>query len=298
VTGLPAGPPEPMRSTSDHEDVALVARAQSGERDALDELVHRHQRWIYNVAVRMLGHPQDAEDATQEILVKALSRLASFEGRSAFRTWLYRIAVNHLLNTRRGRREAENLTFACYAHGLETTLDLDPPDQATVSADVRLLVAEARISCTAGMLLCLDRQQRVAYVLGEILGVTDTLGGEILEITPEAFRQRLARARRDLHSFMNDRCGLANPANPCRCERKTRGFIEAGWVDPMRLVFATEHVRAVSALAPRAAAELTTLDQRCGEIFRQHRSLSTPDLVAAVRRLLASADLGRATLPL
>ena len=51
----------------------------------------RHQPWIYNIAARMLYHPQDAEDATQEILVKALTALASFEGRSSFRTWLYRI---------------------------------------------------------------------------------------------------------------------------------------------------------------------------------------------------------------
>jgi RNA polymerase sigma factor (sigma-70 family) len=290
-------PPTPDPA-AEREDLALVSRARDGEREALDGLVRRHQPWIHNVALRMLGHPQDAEDATQEILVRALGRLASFEGRSAFRTWLYRIAVNSLLNTRRGRREAKNLTFGCYAHGLEATPDLDPPDQASVPADVHLLVAEARISCTAGMLLCLDRQQRIAYVLGEIFGVTDTLGGEILEITPETFRQRLARARRDLHSFMNERCGLANPANPCRCERKTRGFIEAGWVDPTRLVFATEHLRTVSALAPAAAAGLTALDRRCGEIFRQHPSPASPDLVPAVRRLLESADFHRTVSPL
>src|SRR5437899_1420637 len=112
----------------DREDQALVARAQAGDRLALEALVHRHQAWIYNIAVRMLGHPQDAEDATQEIIIKALTRLASFEGRSRFRTWLYRIAVNHVLNARRGRLEPESLTFGCYAHGLDATPDLDLPD--------------------------------------------------------------------------------------------------------------------------------------------------------------------------
>ena len=89
-------------------------------------------------------------------------------------------------------------------------------------ADVKLLVDEARVNCTAGMLLCLDREQRLACVLGEIFGVTDTVGAELLDIAPDTYRQRLARARRDLHSFMNDRCGLVNPGNPCRCARKTR----------------------------------------------------------------------------
>jgi DNA-directed RNA polymerase specialized sigma24 family protein len=73
---------------TDPEDRSLVARARSGERDALEELVRRHQAWIYNIAIRMLYHPQDAEDATQEILIKAFTGLSSFEGRSSFRTWL------------------------------------------------------------------------------------------------------------------------------------------------------------------------------------------------------------------
>src|SRR6202045_4434193 len=88
-------------SPMDHEDQNLVMRARAGDRKALEDLVQHHQGWIYNVAVRMLFHPQDAEDATQEILVKMLTRLSSFEGRSGFHTWLYRIVVNHVLNMKR-----------------------------------------------------------------------------------------------------------------------------------------------------------------------------------------------------
>ena len=63
------------------------------------------------------------------------------------------------------------MSFSCYAHGLDRTADLDPPNQSSVSIDVRLLVEEARLSCTAGMLLCLDREQRLIYILGEIFEV-------------------------------------------------------------------------------------------------------------------------------
>lgn len=271
---------------ADPEDRALVASARAGHRDALEALVRRHQPWIHNIALRMLGHPQDAEDATQEILLKALTRLASYEGRSAFRTWLYRIAVNHVLNTRRGRRERAGLTFACYAHGLDSTPDLDLPDASAVPADLRLLVDEARIGCTSGMLLCLDREQRLAYVLGEIFGVTDAVGAELLDLSPENFRQRLARARRDLHSFMNDRCGLVNPANPCRCARKTRGFIEAGYVDPANLLFARDHVRRVRDAAPRTDARVQTLDRQYADVFRDHPFQAPRDLVPTLRDLL------------
>src|SRR5437879_8813953 len=122
---------------TDDADRVLVERGAAGERVAVEELVRRHQAWIYNIAVRMLAHPQDAEDATQEILIKAITRLSSFEGRSSFRTWLYRIVVNHVFNTKRGRLEPETLTFSCYAHGLDNTPDLDLPDEASVPVDVR-----------------------------------------------------------------------------------------------------------------------------------------------------------------
>ena len=213
-------------SPTDHEDQNLVMRARAGDRTALEDLLQHHQGWIYNIAVRMLYHPQDAEDATQEILIKLLTRLSSFEGRSTFRTWLYRIVVNHLLNARRSRVEDPAISFRVYGEELEKTPDLDLPDPKG-APDANLLVTEAMLSCTSGMLLCLDREQRLAYILGAIFGVSDTVAAEVLEITSENFRQRLARARRDLRNFMNDKCGLVNQANPCRCAKKTRGFIRS-----------------------------------------------------------------------
>jgi len=280
---------------TDPEDRALVLRAKSGDAAALEELVVRHQAWIYNIAVRMLCHPQDAEDATQEILVKALTALSSYEGRSRFRTWLYRIVVNHVLNTKRGRLEPPTMSFSCYGHGLDRTADFDPPDQSSVPIDVRLLVEEARLSCTAGMLLCLDREQRLIYILGEIFEVTDGVGSELLEINRDNFRQKLARARRDLHNFMNERCGLVNRANPCRCANKTRGFMQAGYIDPNSLLFARDHVERVHEVLRTSAEALTTLDAQYAEVFRQHPFYPTRDLVPAVKRLLAGPSFKQAT---
>ena len=72
---------------------------------------------------------------------------------------------------------------------------------------------------------------RLVYVLGAIFGVSDRVGGELLETSRDNFRQKLTRARRDLRSFMNDECGLVKTSNPCRCAKKTRGFIKAGYID-------------------------------------------------------------------
>jgi RNA polymerase sigma factor (sigma-70 family) len=282
-------------SPAEREDQNLLMGARSGDRKALEDLLHRHQGWIFNIALRMLYHPQDAEDATQEILVKILTRLSSFEGRSTFRTWLYRIVINHLLNIRRSRVEDPAVNFRIYGEELDRTPDLDLPDREGNSPDSNLLVTEVMLACTSGMLLCLDREQRMAYILGGILGVSDTVAAEVLEITSENFRQRLARSRRDLRNFMNDKCGLVNQANPCRCAKKTRGFIEAGHVDPNNLLFHRERVCEVREAAPQAYQTIQTLDRKCAEIYREHPFYKPPDLAQMVRQLVENSTLRRVT---
>ena len=285
--GSPASP-NPLTDipSGDADDQELVRHVQQGSREALELLVTRHQPWIYNIVLRMVYNPHDAEDATQEILIKLLTALSTFEGRSRFRTWLYRIVVNHVLNMKRTRSEAWEWTFQKYGDGLASAPDLDLPDPRSVPADVKLLVDEARIGCSSGMLLCLDREQRLVYILGGIFGVTDVVGGELLDISRDNFRQKLSRARRDLHSFMQDRCGLVNQANPCRCAKKTQAFMRAGYVDPANLLFAREHVIRVREVATKVHDDMASLDEAYADVHRDHPFHSPPDFVAAVRRLI------------
>src|SRR5689334_20004193 len=99
----------------DHSsDTALVEQAKNGDRAALEKLVLRHQAWIYNIAVRMVFDPHDAEEVTQEVLVKVITRLSTFKGQGKFRTWLYRIAANHVLNMKRRNAETKVTTFVGY----------------------------------------------------------------------------------------------------------------------------------------------------------------------------------------
>src|SRR4029453_17021466 len=125
-------------------------RARGGSRDALEQVLSRHQAWIYNIVLRMLYYPHDAEDATQEILIKMITKLSTFEGRSAFRTWLYRIVVNHVLNMKRSRAEESEWNFKRYGSGLSGAPDEELPDQNAVPVDVALLVEEGMIGCTTG----------------------------------------------------------------------------------------------------------------------------------------------------
>ncbi len=273
-------------------DIELIEQATGGSQSALEKLVLRHQAWIYNIALRMVFLPHDAEEVTQEVLIKAITRLGTFKRESKFRTWLYRIAVNHVLNMKRRGGEIEQQSFSIYADAINATPDLDLPDPKSVPVEVPLLVEEAKLSCTTGMLLCLDRNQRLVFVLAEIFGVTDTVGGELLEITPDSFRQSLSRARRDLYQFMNNQCGLVNTANPCRCPKKTKGFIDAGHVDPHNMKFASSHVRQIRSVAGDTYVQLEgLLEQQHAALFREHPFLEPRDQIHWLRRMLDKSGM-------
>lgn len=273
-------------------ETELVRRALEGEQAALEMLILNHQAWIYNIAMRMVAVPEDAEEVTQEVLIKVITRLSTFQGRSQFRTWLYRITANHVLNMKRRGGEVPAHTFPMYAAAINGTPDLDLPDPKSLPVDTALMVEEVKHACTTGMLLCLDRRQRLAFILGAIFGASDRVGSEVMELTAANFRQVLSRARRDLFQFMNDQCGLVNPDNPCRCRKKTRGFIQEGHVDPNRLVFASEHMNSVRAAVPHIARELeSATDQANTEIFLDHPFLQPHDPATWLRRLVARPDI-------
>ncbi len=274
--------------TSDDE---LVEQAKNGDRAALEKLVLRHQAWIYNIAIRMVFQPEDAEEVTQEVLVKVVTKLSTFRGESKFRTWLYRIAANHVLNMKRRSKETPATTFADFGAAIKGTPDLDLPDPKSVPVDLPVLVEEAKNGCTMGMLLCLDRMQRLIFTVGEILGASDGVGAEVLDMTADNFRQCLSRARRDLHSFMNSQCGLVNRSNPCRCAKKTRGFIEHGHVDPAHLLFVPHHVERVRDVAGDTIRAIEdVVERQHAAIFRDHPFLQPSDQIRWLRHMLESAD--------
>lgn len=267
-----------------------VEAARAGDLEALETLIRAVQQRIYGIALRMLGHPQDAQDAMQEILLKIVTNLSSFRGESAFTTWSYRIAVNHLLTTRKQRSGQHSQSFEELAQRIDAGLAITTGEPCETSADQPLLVREMELECTQGMLLCLDREQRVAYILGEVFEVSSQEGAAILDVTPDAFRQRLARARKALRGYMQGICGLVNPANPCRCSRQVRAAMKVGEMKPGQpLPFAQHPTLPVTSISPAAASrELATLDH-VAALFRSHPNYAAPaTFITGMKRLLTS----------
>lgn len=275
----------------DDEEQSLVALAQQGDKEALAQLIKAHQAWIYNIALKMVYDHDEAADITQEVLLKVITRLSTFKGQSKFRTWLYRIVANHVLNMKKGGAEKMVTSFEAYGRSLDEIQNADLPDQKSMPVEMNLLVEEAKISCMTGMLLCLDCEQRLIFILGELFGVSDAVGSELLEISRANFRQKLSRARKDLYSFMNEKCGLVNKSNPCRCARKTKGFLELGIVDPQSLKFTREYYNKIhSQSAEKSHFYDDALEPKYAALYREHPFQSPPDLMDSLRQMLDASD--------
>lgn len=260
----------------DHSLELDVARAKTGDRNALESVVRAVQKGVYDLALRFLWHPQDAEDATQEILIRIITGLGGFRGDSRFRTWVYRIACNTLLTLRKKRMEQRSMTFEDFGNDLARGLS-DDSLSVEYDLDEALLLEEVKIGCTLAMLMCLDRNHRLAYILGEIIELDHHEASEVLEITPAAFRKRLSRARRSITSFMTSRCGLANPTNACRCRRRVATAVALGRVDPANLLFASslEQVKRF----PAVLVVIRQLEEtrRAAALYRSHPDPKPPE---------------------
>jgi RNA polymerase sigma factor (sigma-70 family) len=275
-------------------DKTLVANSLGGDKASLEALVLRVRDFIYNLSFKMTWNRDDAADYTQEVLIKMITHLKDFRMDSSFNTWLYRITVNHILNEKRKAAGKRKLDFQQFGERLDNTPDADPDAGETYHADIPLLVEETKQTCMSGMLMCLDERHRMVFVLAELLGIKDTEGCLIMDISRDNFRTMLSRAKRDLYSFMHDKCGLINHANPCRCAKKTAAFIKAGLVDPQKQLFKSTY-RAVIEKTAGERQQLLEGDvyDRYRQLYLGHHYLDGPDLRRLLNEWLSSAEIKR-----
>ena len=221
--------------TKDTSDKELIELILVGDKKSLSKLLERHQPFIYNLAWKMTGDPTLAEDLSQEAILKIITNIASFRFESSFRTWAYRIVSNHFINdqTKSKRYFANN--FDDLGRGLDqaASIELNGEEQRIKADEIK----EIRLQCLSGMLLCLNREQRLIYVMGEIFRADHNIGSEIMGISKANYRMKLSKARKDLYTFMQNKCGLVDKSNPCRCHKKVTVALENGFIDAKNLLF-------------------------------------------------------------
>ncbi len=215
-----------------------IQAAVGGDKSALERVVIAIQDNMYHLALRMLADPEAAKDATQDILIKVMNNLSTFQFKSQFNTWVHRIAVNHLISAKSILSRERGLSFELYQQDLES--DLQSPAELKDQPEYPILLNELRISCTMAMLLCLKPAHRMVYILGEIYEMGHVEASEIMSVSRDNFRQQLSRARAKVQAFTSTSCGLINRCAKCSCDRKLTGALQRKRVSSETIYFANQ----------------------------------------------------------
>jgi RNA polymerase sigma factor (sigma-70 family) len=220
-----------------NENFELVDKAVDGDRYALQSLIVGVEDMIFNLSLRMLGSPHDAEDAAQEVIIKIITQLSTFRKESAFSTWVYRVAVNYLINCKKSMFAQRPLSFEYYSEDIKAGFIKNTEDLLQ-NVDEGILAEELKLSCTNVMLQCLDSESRCIYVLGVMFKADSKVCGEILGLTPDAYRQRLSRIRKRVSEFLSDYCGLSKTGS-CNCKKRVGYAIQTQRLNPQKLEYSS-----------------------------------------------------------
>lgn len=222
-----------MNKKRNEELQALVDKATAGDKEALETLISGVQDIVFNLSLRMLGTFADAEDATQDILLKMITHLSSFRGDSSFTTWVFTIAANYLKNYKKHMFARYPLSFEYYGDDIENGKIQDVPD-LTQNVEKDILAEELKMSCTNVMLQCLDTESRCIFILGTMFKIDSRIAGDILGMTPEAYRQRLSRVRKKMADFLGQYCGEYGSGS-CKCNNRVNYAIQNHRINPLQL---------------------------------------------------------------
>ena len=181
------------------QEAAVIRRVLDGDGNAFEALVAAYEKNVYNLALRMTGNAQDAEDMAQEAFVKAYTSLPGFRGDSKFSVWLYRIVSNVCLDflRRQNRRPASSLSQED-EDGEESQMDIPDESQSPEQLLERSLTQEA----VQRGLQSLSEEQRQILLLREIQGLSYEEIAETLDLEAGTVKSRIFRARKKLCAFL------------------------------------------------------------------------------------------------
>ena len=277
-------------NVSDIASTALVQKSLEGDRNALNQLIKIHEPFIYNVAWKYTNNPEEAKDLTQEVLIKVVTKLSTFKGNSAFKTWVYRIVVNQFLQTKRRPMEDRWVSFDDFSEELNAIPSPDVSPEEEIEHEVRTKTARTR--CMSGMLMCLTREQRLLYILGDVFNLDHTIGAEVFGLSKQNYRVRLSRTRKEFHAFMNQQCGLVNIANPCRCSKKAKAMEAAGKMKVDEKIFDPKYSSTIASYSQGIADEVAdVIDKKYIEFFQRHPTKEDFDTETVITEIVNDNDL-------
>ena len=181
---------------TDLNEKDLIRKAKQGDMLAFEELILKHEKIVYNLALRMMNHSEDAQDIAQEVFLKAYRSLANFDERAAFSTWLYRITHNTCIDEMRKRKGKQTYSLEEELESEDGSMQRqvadagDTPEESLLRAEQKSEILQA--------LDTLSAEHKAAVILRDIRGMSYEEIAEIIELPMGTVKSRISRARNQM----------------------------------------------------------------------------------------------------
>lgn len=266
----------------------LIDKAIAGDKTAIESIILEIQDLVFNLSLRMLGMIADAEDATQDILLKVITHLSTFKKESSFSTWVFSIASNHLKNYKKHILANAELNFNFYGNDIKNANIEQLPDM-TKEVDKNILAEELKMSCTNVMLQCLEPDARCIFILGTMFKIDSNTASSILGITPESYRKKLSRVRKKMAEFLKEYCGEFG-LGECKCKNRLNYAIKSHRLNPDKLDYTTATEIPISKITNVTNA-MKNMDDYSQDFSFCKLYKSPEDIKKSIENLLNSTDM-------
>ncbi len=262
-----------------------LKEAKSGDTKSIEILINLVKDKILNISLYFCGDFHLAEDCSQEILIKIIRNLNKIEDATKFQNWSYTIASNYLRNYHRDNKKFANISFEAMEADSKSHLEINT-DSSQESNDIRELAYELKVSCTTAMLMCLSKEDRIIFLLSNLLNINSQEIGDIIGISAPSTRKRVSRANAKLKNFIDNNCGLLNKNNSCHCRQRVNYAILQGRISSDSMYFSNNtHIKDKLTHKISKMEELEDL----GDIFKNNPNYAVSnDLMKKVYQLAES----------
>ena len=186
-------------------DLDLVKEIREGNQDSFEELLSRYNNKVYSLATRLTRNPEDAEEVLQDVFVTVHRKLTSFEGKSSFSSWLYRVTANAAFMKLRKRRQHQSVSLEDLLQQPQLISALRTSENTYVDAQS---IRNEMLVALENAISKLPDEYRPVFILRDVDGLTSKEVGKILDLTVPAVKSRLHRSRlmlrRRLARFFDD----------------------------------------------------------------------------------------------
>lgn len=210
----------------EHQEKEVICQLKSGMNENFTLLYKQYSNKVYNLAFRMCGNREDAEDITQKTFIQAIKNIKSFNGESGIYTWLYTITKNLCFRQLENRKKGQFSALDDLVHAARSQDNME--DMTNI--EKQFYVSQVKEGCLLGLLRCLSFNQRVAFILSMFLELKTKDISIILNKSETATRVLICRARQNIRDFLCKNCSIFDSANPCHCENLINFSLKQGWI--------------------------------------------------------------------